>query len=148
MAVSGMQTTGHGATIAFADSGFNCQMTSIGGNEVSRESLETTHLSSTDLAKTFVPGDLVDNGERELEFYYQRNKRPPITGDPELITITYGLNHSVLPNGSKITASTKASEVFLGFVTSFSQPAMVTDEIAKGTATIKISGDVAFTDET
>lgn len=148
MAVSGAPTTGHGTTITFADSGFNCQMTSIGGNEVARESLETTHLSATSTGKTFVPGDLVDNGERELEFYYQRNKRPPITGDPELITITYPLNHTVLADGTKVTATGRASEVFLGFVTSFSQPAMVTDEIAKGTATIKISGDVTFTDET
>tara|TARA_Y100001973_G_C5209218_1_gene344264 strand:+ start:8922 stop:9368 length:447 start_codon:yes stop_codon:yes gene_type:complete len=148
MAVSGAPTTGHGATIAFAASGFNSQMTSIGGGESTRESIETTNLNYAGDGKTFIPSDLIDNGEKEIEFYYQRNKRPPITGLPEVITVTYPLNHSVAADGTIIVASGRATEAFLGFITNFGRPQLVSEEVQKATATIKISGDITYTDET
>ena len=133
-----MADTGHGATIAFATSGFTAQYTSIGGSESSRESLETTHLGTT-TGKTFVPGDLPDNGELECEFFYDPDEQPPFNSAAETITLTYPL-----PSGG----STAATEAFTGFITNWSRPEKVTDQLMKSTFTVKVSGDITYTDST
>ena len=59
--------TGNGVTIVFGTSGFTPNYTRIGGTEMSRESIETTHLGTTDY-KTFVPDDLIDGASLAVNF--------------------------------------------------------------------------------
>ena len=140
-----MATTGHGATISFGTSGFTAQFTSIGSGSSERESIETTHLGTgRDSAnnnvsyKTFQPSDLVDNGEKELEFYYDPDEAVPsvmITKAVETITMTYPI---------KPGASSGGAEVFDGFVTNYSRPTMVSGDLMTATCTVKVSGQVAY----
>ena len=122
-------STGHGTTVAFGGSSFTAQFTSIGGGDVSRESIETTHLALNDAHKTFIPSDLIDPGEREFEFYYEPTKQPAMTGAVETITITY-------PDGD--------TEACSGFFTSFSRPTMVSEDLLTATATVKLTGPITY----
>ena len=123
-------STGHGTTVAFAGTEFTAQFTSIGGGDISRESIETTHLAQTNAHKTFIPSDLIDPGEREFEFYYEPNNIPHMTNHQETITITF-------PDG--------AVEASAGFFTSFSRPTMVSEDLITATATIKLTGAITYT---
>ena len=130
-----MADTGHGSTIAFT-SGFTAQYLSIGGSESSREALETTHLGTT-TGKTFTPGDLPDNGELECEFYYDPNEQPPFNGAPQTIVITH-------PTPSGLT--TGGQEAFTGFITNWSDPEKLTDQLMVSTFTIKVTGNITYID--
>ena len=123
-------STGHGTTVAFGGTAaFTAQFTSIGGGDVSRESIETTHIALNDAHKTFIPSDLIDPGEREFEFYYETDKQPSMTSGVETITITY-------PNGE--------TEACSGFFTSFSRPTMVSEDLLTATASVKLTGPITY----
>lgn len=63
--------SGHGATLAFGTStGFTPKYTSIGGFEMTRESLDTTHLG-TQGARTKAPGDIWDIGPFTSSFFFE-----------------------------------------------------------------------------
>lgn len=122
--------TGNGVTIAFGTSGFTANYTRIGGTEMSREAIETTHLGTTDY-KTFIPDALVDGGEFSCEFYWDpaMTTFPPISEDAETITITY-------TTGETLSGS--------GFLTSSTGPDAENGSILSGEFSIKWTGQPAY----
>ena len=122
--------TGNGVTIVFGTSGFTANYTRIGGTEMSRESIETTHLGTTDY-KTFVPDDLIDGGEFSCEFYWDpaSSSSPPISGAAETITITY-------TSGETLSGS--------GFLTSSTGPDAENGSLLSGEFTLKWAGQPTY----
>lgn len=129
-----MADTGHGATLAMTTSSFTAQYREMGGASSSREAIDTSHLGTT-TGRTFIPGDLVDNGEVEATILYDPDVQPPFNAAPEMMTLTYPVPAGGLSG---------ATEVFTGFITDWTKPTLVTDGLMESTITIKISGDVAF----
>jgi hypothetical protein len=122
--------TGNGVTITFGTSGFTASYTRLGGTEMSRESLETTHIGTTDY-KTFTPDDLVDGGEFTVEFLWDpaMTTFPPITGAAETITITYAATETL--SGS-------------GFLVSSTGPPVENGELLRGEFTVKWAGQPTY----
>lgn len=130
-----MADVGTGTSITFGTSGFDANLLSIDGPSSTRESVETSHMGTTG-DHTFMPADLVDRGEVSLTFEFDPDKEPPIDQAAETITITWPV-----PSGS----SNGATWQFTGFMTDYS-PGAAIDERMEASATIKISGDINFTD--
>lgn len=134
-----MADTGNSATIAFGTSAFVANVYSIGGTSQSREALEDSHLGTTN-QKTYIPTDLYEPGEFEIEFEWDQSFSvfPPIAAAPETITVTFPLK------SGELTAATLAGS---GFLTEVSGPDVENGSIMRGTATIKWDGktEVAYT---
>jgi len=134
-----MADTGNSATIAFGTSSFVANIYSIGGTSQTREALEDSHLGTTN-QKTYIPTDLYEPGEFEIEFEWDQSFSvfPPIDGAPETITVTFPLK------SGEGTAATLAGS---GFITEVSGPDVENGSIMRGTATIKWDGktEVAYT---
>lgn len=124
-----MAFVGTGTTISFASS-FLAEILDIGVGGLSREAIDTTHMG-TSVWKTFVPGDLSDPGELEVEIAFDPALTPPINSAPESITITF-------------SDSGAATWVFSGFMVGFSAKTPLEGR-ATGTARIKISGVITIT---
>lgn len=135
---AGIQT-GHKATIAFTTSAFTASFTKIGGFEMSRESLDTSHLGTTSY-RTKRPGDLVDCGQFECEFFYGADVQPPITAVAETVTITLPDSTSGSGSGATIVGS--------GYISSFTTPDLVSDQMMVATMTVVWAGQPTFNDET
>lgn len=129
-----MADTGTGTTIAFGTSSWTAQVTGIDHDGMSREALDTTTLATT-VARTFIPTDLLDNGEVSLEFFFDPDSTPPIDAPPETITITFPL-----PGGQ----TTAANYQFTGFLTDWSYGTPLED-LMTGTGTLKVSGAITKT---
>jgi hypothetical protein len=129
-----MAIEGTGTTITFATSAFTAEVIDIQHPELSRESLETTHLGTT-TAKTFQPSKLHDPGECSITVHHDpADEASDLIGeDPEVITITYPLESG---------QSTAATKVFTGFVTSVGGESMKVGELMQTKLTIKITGPV------
>lgn len=129
---------GTGATIAFTTSSFAANITKIGGFEQTRESLEVTQLTST-TSRKFQPADLIDPGEFEVEFYYDPDDQPPISGAVETTTIT-------MPKPSGYTNA--ATIAGTAFCTSFTTPDLEANKVMVAKAKFKWSGGTGptFTD--
>ena len=125
---------GNGCSLAFATSAFSAALLSIDGPGLSRPSVETTHMGTT-VAKTFVPGDLYDPGELDLEFAFDPSLTPPISGALEVITITWA-KHSPI--------ATAATWVASGFLTDY-KPGAKLDTRMTATAKLKLSGAITIT---
>lgn len=134
-----MADTGNSATVAFGTSGFSANVYSIGGTSQSREALEDSHLGTTN-QKTFIPADLIEPGEFEIEFEWDQSFStfPPIAAAAETVTITFPLK------SGETTAATLAGT---GFLTEASGPDVENGTIMRGSATIKWDGktEVAYT---
>lgn len=120
--------TGHGVTISFT--GFTGYLISLDGAELTREALDASYMGTVDY-RDKVPGDLVDPGQSTLEFFYDTDEQPPITGAAATATIT-------LPDGATIARS--------GFFTSFKEPQWQTDTLQRATGVITWSGATTYTD--
>jgi hypothetical protein len=143
MAAPATKKTGHKATLMYAAIGtstpavWSASLISIGSFEMTRQELECTGLDTVDYEE-FLPGDTVNPGEIEVEYFFNvggtsaSSPMPPITGSVASILIT--IYNSV----------TDASFAFNGFITSFTSPELVTNSIMKGKAKIKITGAVTF----
>lgn len=125
-----MATTGHLSTVTFPTSGFTAAFTELGGATLSRPSLKTSHLQTSNY-DTFIPGDLADPGESSYTFYHDPDEQPPITGDAESIVVTF-------PTGATVTRS--------GFITSSEEGTAMTNELMMATITIKWSGTPSYAD--
>ena len=79
--------TGHGATIGFGTTGLTYKWRKIGAVEQAGESVEDTDLSNT-YYKTFMPGDVFEPGELEVEYCWDAREELPALGTVETITIT------------------------------------------------------------
>ncbi len=133
-----MADTGNSATIVFGTSGFSADYEMIGGIEATRPSIPTSHLG-TQTNETFMPGDLVDNGEIECEFQFNPNTQPPISGAAETVTVTFPVP-SGLSNG--------ATAAFSAFVRRWKSADLQNNEKMMASVTLKVSGAVTWTDAT
>lgn len=133
-----MADIGDGATINFGTSSFSASWKSLQHVGVARQVIETTHLGTSN-AKTFMPGDLYDPGEITGTLSYNPNTQPPIAGAAETITLTFPI-----PTGS----NTGATMACTGFVTSFDEPTLENDTEMIANVSIKLSGEITWTDGT
>jgi hypothetical protein len=78
---------GHGLTLTFA--GFTANVISVSGPNLARESIEKTHMGTTNW-KEFMPADLADAGEVSVEVEFAPDALPPILGAPGALAITWG----------------------------------------------------------
>jgi len=89
--------TGHGGSITFGTSGLTYAWRKIGAIEQEGEAVEDTDLDNT-YFKTFLPGDVSEPGEFEVEYCWNAKEELPALGTVETITVT-------LPQGSDETAA-------------------------------------------
>lgn len=117
--------SGFGTTITFS-TGYFAEIISVDGPDLSRESIDTTHMATTSGLMTFIPSDLIDNGTLSVEMAYLPGTAPPISSAAETVTVTY-------PDSS--------TAAFSGFLTSFS-PSIPIDDRMTASAEIKVSGAI------
>lgn len=126
--------SGFGVSISFS-SGFVALVRSVRKRGPTREPIDTTHAASTNGYATFIPSDIKDVGEIEVDMLFKPDTTPPITGSAETVTITYPVP-SGLSNGATWAAS--------GFLTSFESEAPY-DGVMTATAVIKLTGAPTIT---
>lgn len=119
--------TGFGITISFA-SGFLAEIIDTTPPEMSREPIGTSHTTTPDGAMTFIPADLVDNGECGVELNFDESEVPPINQPAETVVINF-------PSGTTWS--------FQGFLTNYA-PAAPIDDRMTASATIKVSGPITI----
>ena len=129
-----MADSGFGVSITFSST-FFAEILSVNPPSLSRAPIETTHSSTTNGRATFIPSDIIDNGEIEVEMGFIPGTEPPIGSAAETITITYPT-----PAGGM----TGATAAFSGFLTSFT-PTVPIDDRMTARATIKVSGAITYT---
>lgn len=122
--------TGHGTTFVLTTSAFAAKYRSFSGFTQSREVLDSSHLETDDF-RTKEPGDLVDAGEFEGEFFYDTDLQPPITGAKETGTLTLG-------DGAIIAGSC--------FVSQWTSPELVSDQLMVSNLTVTWANGPTFTD--
>lgn len=123
---------GTGATITFSSS-FFAKIKNINWTGIERPAIDTTNMGTT-TARTYVPGDLYDAGELEVEMLLAAETAAPITGAAETVTVT-------LPSEGAGSTSTWVAS---GFLTGFQWGAPL-EEMQTATATIKFSGAITVT---
>lgn len=85
-----MPDTGNGATIILSSTGAVGNIRNIGELAQELGKLETSHLGTTG-RKTYMPDDLSEPGEIELEVEFDTSKELPALGAIETMTVTYPL---------------------------------------------------------
>lgn len=123
-----MADTGFGITITF-DSGFLAEIIDVTLPEQTREPIDTTHTTTTNGIMTFMPSDLIDSGELQVELNFDETASPPIDSAAETCTITFG------------SATTWAASAFM---TSYAPSAPIDDRMT-ASCTIKFSGAITIT---
>lgn len=128
---------GHGATLGLGTSTWDTAalIKSIAFSGATRAALETTHLATAN-GRSFMPEDLPDYGEMDVEFYHIDSIAPPYAA-AETITVTYPLG-----SGQSGAATFACS----GFCTDY-KPGDPTGvgEIMMGSAKWKFTGAPTFT---
>ena len=132
-----MSDLGTGTTIVFGTSGFTAEILSLGSGGVSRDSYDTTDMATTG-SMTKSPKKLVDEGTIDIEFAFDPNLQPPISGPTETVTITFPV-----PAGG----STGATLIGSGFITDFSWSAEL-EERMTASATLTWADTPAWTAST
>ncbi len=130
-----MADSGFGQSITFA-SGFFAEILSIQWSGISRDAIATTSSGTSGGSATFIPSDIEDYGEVQVELLFDPDDTPPIASAAESVTVTWPIPAG-LTNG--------ATWAFSGFMTSFEVNSPIDDRMT-ATATIKVSGIITFTD--
>ena len=131
--MSGTPAVGTGTVLTMAGIVLTVDRLSIGVSGVSRESIETTHLS-TGNARTFIPSDLYDPGSIEVSF--QLDSTTPLT------TMAVETIMTDATTGWTIVMNEGGDWAGNGFVTDFSWD-LPLEELATGTFTLKCTGAIA-----
>lgn len=134
-----MADQGFGTTITF-QSGLFAEIRGVRRSGLARDSLETTHMGSTNGWRTFMPSDLKDPGEIEVDLLFDPATKmaaikTAIAAAAETITITYPI---------KSGHTNPATDACSGFMTSFDSDDPH-DAIMTGTAKLKLTGEPTFT---
>lgn len=124
--------TGTGASITFSSS-FFAKARSISWTGISREAIDMTTLATTG-GRDYVPGDLYDLGQLEVEGLFDAETDIPIASAAETVTVT-------LPSTGAGNTSTWACS---GFMTGFEWTAPL-EGAQTYKATLKLSGDKTVT---
>ena len=134
--MAGVAAVGTGATLTTGElATFALNITSISFSGISRESIDTTHMGTGE-ARTFIPGDLYDPGQIEIEFQVPTDS--PLTNFKledvlQDATTTFVLT---LTEGGDWTGN--------GFVTDISFDVPL-EELVTGSVTLKCSGGIDTT---
>ena len=135
---------GTGATVVFGTSSATGNITSIEWSGIDRGSVDTSWLGTT-VARTFIPTDLYDPGELELEMDFDTQSTASATtggifdlidAAAETITVTFPIA-SGDTTGGKWAAS--------GFMTSLSMSNPLEEKVT-ASATFKMTGALTPTD--
>ncbi len=126
---------GTGVTITF-QSGFFAEITDVRVSGYHRDAIETTHATSTNGWRTFIPSDLTDVGQIEVDLNFNADDTPPIDQVAEDVTLTFPI-----PSGSTTGATFKAS----GFMTDFEIGVPIDDRMT-ASATIKYTAAPTWVD--
>jgi hypothetical protein len=127
-----MADTGYGITLAGATTTtFFAEIIGVTLPDQVREAIDTSHTATTSGRKTFIPSDLIDGGELEVEINFNPATTPPIAAAAEVWTITFG-------------DSGTATWAFSGFFTSYSGACPIEDRCT-ATCRLKISGPITIT---
>jgi hypothetical protein len=121
----------YGTGTALATHGYAAELIDLQLSGMSREALETTHMTTdagTIGGRTFMPPDYADPGEMTCTFHFDPDLTPPINSAAAGIVITF-------PEGDTFTVS--------GFMTSFEVNCPLED-IMTATATWKLSGNIVI----
>ena len=129
-----MSDTGTGTTIVFATSAFTAEVTNISSSGITRDSYDTSHLGTTG-SMTKAPKKLIDAGSIDLEFKFDPNSQPPISGPTETVTITFPI-----PTGGAAGATLVGS----AFITDWEWGAELEDEM-QASATLMWAADPVWT---
>lgn len=125
---------GTGVVMTFGTSAFAAFLASVDGPSMSRESIQTSHMGTT-TNHTFMPADLVDRGEINLEFHFDPSLTPPIALAAETVTIRW-------PTPAGLTNG--ATWVGTAFMTNYTPGAQI-GELMTASATLKVSGAITIT---
>ena len=136
---------GTGATILFGTSGWAGNIVSISHGGVGRGKVGTSHLGTVG-GRTYIPTDLYEPGELEVEFQVDTTNVKASTGagnkfpryNTAAETITFKLP---VPTGSSTAASIAGSGFVIGPV-EFDNPL---DELITGRFTVAFSGNLTHT---
>ena len=121
---------GTGSTVTFGTSAFSADILSISIDGIERGAVQTSHMGTTS-DHTFMPVDLVDNGEVTLEIAFIATLSPPIitNGAAETVTIAF--------------AGHATTWAFSAFQTGFQITAPLEDKMT-ATVTLKITGGITI----
>lgn len=125
--------TGHGGTLAFSAgiTAFAVPFRKIGAVEQELEKVESTDLSNA-ACKSYLPGDVADPGEFEVEFAFDSEEDLPDILVPGTITIT-------APTAAgQATPANLAGSGFIRKRTAF--PEFATNGLQIGKMTVKFNG--------
>lgn len=123
--------TGHGATITFGTSSLTYNWRKISAVEQAGESVEDTLLSEK-YFRSFLPGDVYEPGEFEIEYCWGSKTALPAMGTVETITLT-------LPLGTgEATAGDLEGDGFIMSRTAF--PELTTNGLQQGKMKIAFAG--------
>ncbi len=125
---------GTGVVMTFGTSAFAAYLASVDGPSMSREAIQTSHMGTT-LNHIFMPADLVDRGEINVEFHFDPSLTPPIAGAAETVTIRWP-TPAGLTNGATWVSSC--------FMTGYTPGAQI-GELMTASATLKVSGAITIT---
>jgi hypothetical protein len=143
--------TGQGATAVLTAAGIVGCVRSITLPELSQDKVDASCLATIGFMK-FIPGDLTDPGECQLELVFDGtydftlggNAADPdgVVGNIDTLTVTFPVGHELNTSGA-ILAGT-------GFITNYSLPDLSTGNLAVVNVTFSFDGDIgpAFTPET
>ncbi len=134
-----MADQGFGTTITF-QTGLFGEVRNVNGSNLSRADLETTHMTSTNGYRTYIPADLKDPGELQIQILWDPATKAAaiktaIGAAAETITVTFPI---------KSGQTNPATWVCSGFMTNFDFDDPY-DAIMTGTATLKLTGEPTFT---
>lgn len=121
--------TGNLATLVFSG-GFSARILSIGELERSIGKLESSALD-TEGDKEYVPDDLAETSDLELEFYFDPAATPPALGVVQTLTVSFPPHPGF---------STPAGYTGSGFLMSFTKPGMKNGELIMGKAKFAFDG--------
>lgn len=122
-----MADTGFGLTITF-QSGFLAEIIDVTLPEWARDAIETTHTTTANGDKTFIPSDLIDNGEIGVQLNFDETAVPPIDQAASACVINF-------PSGHTWTCS--------AFLTKYGGEAPIDDRMTAD-CTIKITGGITI----
>ena len=97
-----------GITVAFATSAFTCKIVDVDGPELSRSEIETTHQTSEEYWRNYIPSKLKNGGELSLKIHFAPDATPPIDGAPETVTVTWPV-----PEGKLVGATWSWNRSFM-----------------------------------
>ena len=130
-----VSAVGTGTTIVLGGITLTVDRMSIGASGISRESIETTHLGTSE-ARTFIPSDLYDPGSLEVAF--QLDSTTPLT------TMRVETIMNAASNTWTVTMNEGGDWTGNAFVTDFSWDIPL-EELATGTFTLKCTGGIDTT---